>query len=172
MKYIKMYPEDMVNGSGIRLTIFLSGCDHGCKGCYNTDTWSCDNGTLVDKGVYDVIYTEMAKPYVKGLSLSGGDPMNKANLEGVLEMCRFMALEFPEKDIWLWTGYTLDQIENGIGKEFDLRQKILMHVDVLVDGLFVQEKHVPNLRFRGSTNQVIWERDDEGLFVKSEMNND
>ncbi|AEA79950.1 TPA: anaerobic ribonucleoside-triphosphate reductase-activating protein [Vibrio cholerae] len=150
MNYHQYYPIDVVNGPGTRCTLFVSGCVHQCKGCYNQSTWSLSSGHCYTQEMEDKIIADLKDTRIKrrGLSLSGGDPMHPANLSAVLQLVQRVKTECPDKDIWLWTGYTLAELD-------DSQQALLPYIDVLVDGKFIQEQADPGLEWRGSANQVI-----------------
>lgn len=156
------YP-DVNNGLGCRVTLWVSGCSHHCKGCQNKETWDKKSGRVFSKEDKDKLFDILSKPYIKGLTLSGGDPLDSFN--EVLQVVKEIRYTFGStKDIWLYTGYTLDQINNSEKKE------ILPYINYLVDGLFELDKRDITLKFRGSTNQIIWENK-VGKFEKSELNN-
>ncbi|EOD2714390.1 anaerobic ribonucleoside-triphosphate reductase-activating protein [Vibrio cholerae] len=150
MNYHQYYTIDVVNGPGTRCTLFVSGCVHQCKGCYNQSTWSLSSGHRYTQEMEDKIIADLKDTRIKrrGLSLSGGDPMHPANLSVVLQLVQRVKTECPDKDIWLWTGYTLAELD-------DSQQALLPYIDVLVDGKFIQEQADPGLEWRGSANQVI-----------------
>ncbi|HDZ9156581.1 TPA: anaerobic ribonucleoside-triphosphate reductase-activating protein [Vibrio cholerae] len=150
MNYHQYYSIDVVNGPGTRCTLFVSGCVHQCKGCYNQSTWSLSSGHRYTQEMEDKIIADLKDTRIKrrGLSLSGGDPMHPANLSAVLQLVQRVKTECPDKDIWLWTGYTLAELD-------DSQQALLPYIDVLVDGKFIQEQADPGLEWRGSANQVI-----------------
>ncbi|HEJ2454831.1 TPA: anaerobic ribonucleoside-triphosphate reductase-activating protein [Vibrio cholerae] len=150
MNYHQYYPIDVVNGPGTRCTLFVAGCVHQCKGCYNQSTWSLSSGHRYTQEMEDKIIADLKDTRIKrrGLSLSGGDPMHPANLSAVLQLVQRVKTECPDKDIWLWTGYTLAELD-------DSQQALLPYIDVLVDGKFIQEQADPGLEWRGSANQVI-----------------
>ncbi len=150
MNYHQYYPIDVVNGPGTRCTLFVSGCVHQCKGCYNQSTWSLSSGHRYTQEMEDKIIADLKDTRIKrrGLSLSGGDPMHPANLSAVLQLAQRVKTECPDKDIWLWTGYTFAELD-------DNQQALLPYIDVLVDGKFIQEQADPGLEWRGSANQVI-----------------
>ena len=137
MNYLQYYPTDVVNGEGTRCTLFVSGCTHGCRGCYNQKSWSFDN---------DLKDTRIKR---QGLTLSGGDPMHPRNVEALLPFVKRVKKECPDKDIWVWTGYKLDELD-------DYQRQMLPYIDVLIDGKFIQEQADPSLVWRGSANQVIY----------------
>ena len=136
MNYLQYYPTDVVNGEGTRCTLFVSGCTHGCRGCYNQKSWSFN----------DLKDTRIKR---QGLTLSGGDPMHPRNVEALLPFVQRVKKECPDKDIWVWTGYKLDELD-------DYQRQMLPYIDVLIDGKFIQEQADPSLVWRGSANQVIY----------------
>ncbi len=150
MNYHQYNPIDGVNGPGTRCTLFVSGCVHQCKGCLNQSTGSLASGHRYTQEMEDKIIADLKDTRIKrrGLSLSGGDPMHPANLSAVLQLVPRVKTECPDKDIWLWTGYTLAELD-------DSQQALLPYIDVLVDGKFIQEQADPGLEWRGSANQVI-----------------
>jgi anaerobic ribonucleoside-triphosphate reductase activating protein len=112
MHYSAYHSVDVINGEGTRCTLFVSGCEHGCKGCYNQSTWRVDAGHIFSQALEDQIIDDLTdtRIYRRGLSLSGGDPLHPANLEVVLKLVTRIKLECPDKDIWLWTGYQLAEL--------------------------------------------------------------
>lgn len=150
MNYLQYYPIDVVNGEGTRCTLFVAGCSHYCKGCYNQKSWSFDAGVLFDQAMEDQIIRDLQDTRIKrqGLSLSGGDPLHPLNLKVLLPFVQRVKRECPEKDIWCWTGYRLAELS-------DYQQQILPYLDVLIDGKFIQEQADPSLIWRGSANQLI-----------------
>jgi anaerobic ribonucleoside-triphosphate reductase activating protein len=150
MNYSKYYPIDVLNGEGTRCTLFVSGCIHHCKGCYNQSTWSPDAGELFTEQLADQIIQDLNDQRIKkqGLTLSGGDPLHPANVDEVLKLVKRVKRECKGKDIWVWTGYLL--------AELNVTQKqIIDLVDVLIDGKFEKALADPSLAWRGSVNQVI-----------------
>ena len=177
MKYHKYYPVDLVNGPGLRSTLFVSGCIHACEGCYNEVTWNPKSGSeftqeLEDRIIADLLSTEVNR---QGLSLSGGDPLHPNNLIPIFNLIARVREECPDKDIWLWTGFTLKEIEDGVYGDvinptkksnlMGLRLSILGMVNVFIDGKFVKELADPRLRYRGSSNQKVWKNTD-GVFTE------
>lgn len=150
MNYHQYYPIDVVNGPGTRCTLFVAGCVHQCPGCYNKSTWRLNSGqpftqTMEDQLIADLNDTRIPR---QGLSLSGGDPLHPANVAAVLQLVKRVCAECPGKDIWLWTGYRL--------AELDAQQmQIVDRINVLIDGKFVQDLKDPALIWRGSANQVV-----------------
>ena len=150
MHYQKYYSVDVVNGPGTRCTLFVSGCEHACRGCYNQATWRCDAGLPFDQAMVDRIIEDLNDPRIKrrGLSLSGGDPLHPNNLDAVLDLLQQVKTHTQGKDIWCWTGYTLNNLSPA-------QQKVVELVDVLIDGPFEQDRADPSLKWRGSSNQII-----------------
>ena len=150
MNYSKYYPIDVLNGEGTRCTLFVSGCIHNCKGCYNQSTWSPSAGDLFTEELSDQIIQDLNDQRIKkqGLTLSGGDPLHPANVAEVLKLVKRVKTECVAKDIWMWTGYLL--------ADLNVKQKqIIDLVDVLIDGKFEKDLADPSLAWRGSSNQVI-----------------
>jgi anaerobic ribonucleoside-triphosphate reductase activating protein len=150
MHYSKYYPVDVVNGEGTRCTLFVSGCVHQCKGCYNQSTWSLTAGQLFTEQLEQQIIDDLNDQRIvkQGLTLSGGDPLHPANVDQVLALLKRVKRECEGKDIWMWTGYLL--------AELNVKQKqVIELVDVLIDGKFEKDLAEPSLAWRGSSNQVI-----------------
>lgn len=150
MNYHQYYPIDVVNGPGTRCTLFVSGCVHQCKGCYNQSTWRLDSGHPFTVAMSDRIIADLNSPQIKrrGLSLSGGDPLHPANLSTVLALVTRVRQECPGKDIWCWTGYMLDELTAE-------QQAVVDLVDTLIDGKFIKELADPALVWHGSSNQQL-----------------
>lgn len=149
MNYQCIIKDDLVNGEGVRCSLFVSGCSHGCAGCFNESAWDYRSGTKFSTIEVKTILNEMDKPYVSGLSLLGGDPLMPKNFSTVLDLCKVLKDRYPNKNIWCWSGYTLEEIKQNHSTE------ILDYVDVLVDGKFEESKKDLSLEFRGSKNQRI-----------------
>ncbi|MCE9678294.1 anaerobic ribonucleoside-triphosphate reductase-activating protein [Shewanella sp. AS1] len=150
MNYQQYFPIDVVNGPGTRATLFVSGCEHQCRGCYNQSTWSPDSGHRFDEALSEQIIRDLQDTRVKrrGLSLTGGDPLYPQNVAAVLALVKRVKAACPGKDIWLWTGYRLAELN-------EQQKQVLEYIDVLVDGKFEQALADPSLQFRGSSNQEI-----------------
>lgn len=150
MNYHQYYPVDVVNGPGTRCTLFVAGCVHQCRGCYNKSTWSLTSGKPFTQEVEDQIIADLQDTRIKrqGLSLSGGDPLHPQNLSAILKLVKRVKTQCPEKDIWVWTGYLLADLTPE-------QQEVVSYINVLIDGKFVQELYDPVLLWRGSSNQVI-----------------
>lgn len=156
MNYHRIYKNDFVNGEGVRTTLFVSGCDHACKGCYNKSTWRPDSGIPFTDDTVAEILDSLEPEHIAGLSLTGGDPLYHGNLGAILELITQVRTRYGNtKNIWMWTGYTLDELLIQGGAEGKSRRDIIKMIDVLIDGKFEQDKHEHGLPFRGSTNQLI-----------------
>ncbi|MDD7761533.1 MAG: anaerobic ribonucleoside-triphosphate reductase activating protein [Ezakiella sp.] len=148
MKYAQLRKYDVANGEGIRSTIFVTGCTHGCKGCFNREYWDFSFGREWDNEATKTIIEYLKDPQVKGLTLLGGEPMQ--NLE-LIKVLRDIKKEV-DKDIWIYSGYTYEEIISN-----PKRLELLKECDILVDGLFVEELLNLKLKFRGSSNQRVIE---------------
>ncbi|MFI3254257.1 MAG: anaerobic ribonucleoside-triphosphate reductase activating protein [Eubacteriales bacterium] len=153
MYYSGIKWTDTANGVGIRLTLFVSGCPHACAGCFNQEAWDFQAGEEFTPEIREKILSKLGESYLRGLSLLGGEPLAPENQEEVLSFLCEAKERFPEKDIWCYTGYEYEEILSGsLGEN---GKAILSYVDILVDGLFLEEKKNISLRFRGSENQRI-----------------
>ncbi|MGM9523294.1 MAG: anaerobic ribonucleoside-triphosphate reductase activating protein [Faecousia sp.] len=149
---------DCANGSGIRVSVFVSGCTNRCPGCFQPETWDFDYGKPYDEAMEQRIIDELKKPYYRGLTLLGGEPFEPSNQRELVKLIRRVRKELPAKDIWMYTGFTYeDELAPGGTKHTEVTDEILNSIDVLVDGRFVLEKKNLALRFRGSENQRIIE---------------
>ncbi|CAM0039949.1 anaerobic ribonucleotide reductase small subunit [Vibrio phage K460] len=149
MNYLNYLPCDTRNGEGVRCTLFVSGCELACKGCHNPDSWKLNTGKPYTNEFEEQILKDLANPYIKGLSLSGGHPLHPKNFSTVLSLCKRVKSELPDKDIWLWTGLTLEELG------MDYRKKILEHIDVLIDGRYEDTLKSSKCKWRGSSNQKV-----------------
>lgn len=134
MRYHNITQDDMNNGDGLRVVLWVAGCEHHCKGCQNPVTWNPDDGLMFDKRAFNEIMKALEKPYVAGITFSGGDPLHPQNRGAVFSIMKAVQKRFPKKTIWVYTGYTWEQI---------LANKYLLaavkYADVLVDGRFEEE---------------------------------
>lgn len=146
MRYHNITKDDMLNGDGLRVVLWVSGCSHGCKGCHNPVTWDPNGGLEFDEEAKEELFAELEKDYISGITFSGGDPLYYANRPEVLNLAREIKEKFPQKTIWLYTGFTWETI-----KELE----IMEYLDVLVDGEFIQEQKDTMLHWRGSANQRV-----------------
>lgn len=156
MNYADIKTADIANGKGVRVSLFVSGCNHHCNGCFNTEAWDFNYGKEFTEKEIDKIMKELEHPYVAGLSILGGEPLEYANQKGILPLVKKVKERFPEKDIWCYTGYTFDRdITVNMFNNWDETKELMSYIDVLVDGKFELENKNLNLKFRGSTNQRI-----------------
>lgn len=147
MRYNLIRKMDISNGPGVRVSVFMQGCDFHCKNCFNKDTWDfCGGKEFCDKTI-DEILDLCDKNYIKGLSILGGEPMDPRNIEGTTKLAKAFKERFPDKNIWAWSGFKFD--EGLKGKE------VLNYLDVLVDGTYKDELHNPMLKWKGSSNQRV-----------------
>jgi len=154
MNYADIKQFDVANGLGIRVSIFVSGCTHHCKSCFNEVAWDFNYGVPFTEDDIDRIIDYLKPSYVSGLAILGGEPFEHRNQQGLLPLLRKVKNIYPQKDIWCFTGYTFDQdILNRMCKEWDETSEMVSYIDVLVDGKFVEELKDLNLRFKGSSNQ-------------------
>ena len=153
MNYADIRPIDVANGPGVRTSIFVSGCTHHCKECFNPETWDFAYGQPFGGEQIQEILDCLSKPYIRGLSLLGGEPFEPQNQRAVLELVRAVRARFPEKDIWCYSGYLFPRLAAGeVGQH---SREILELLDVLVDGRYVDALRDISLRFRGSSNQRL-----------------
>ncbi len=156
MNYAEIKQYDVANGTGVRVSIFVSGCTHHCKHCFNEETWDFNYGRSFSETEVDQIVEYLKPDYVAGLSVLGGEPFEPSNQEGLLPLLQAVKKEYPEKDIWCYTGYLFDkQILEDMCRKSEVTRQMLSCIDILVDGRFVEEKKNLKLRFRGSENQRI-----------------
>ena len=146
MKYHNITKDDMLNGDGLRVVLWVAGCSHKCKGCHNPVTWDPEGGLEFAQTARDEIFAELEKDYVSGITFSGGDPLHPANIHGVTELAAMSRQIYPQKTIWLYTGYEWNEVRY---------LEIVQYVDVLVDGKFVLELKDNNLHWKGSANQNV-----------------
>lgn len=156
MYYSEVKKCDIANGPGVRVTIFVSGCTHHCKGCFNEMTWDFRYGREFTEDDIDKIMKLLEPSYIAGLTLLGGEPMEYPNQQGLLPLLRKVKGAYPDKTVWCYTGYLYEKdiLENFCGK-WEETNEMLSYLDVIVDGEFVEEQKDISLRFRGSSNQRI-----------------
>ena len=156
MNYGKINPNDIANGLGVRVTLFVSGCTHHCKGCFNSETWDFNYGTPFTEETQEHILKLLEPYYIQGLTLLGGEPMEIQNQRALLPLLKKVRRMYPEKDIWCYTGYTYEKdLLSGRLCDKSITEKMLKNIDILVDGKFVEELKNLKLRFKGSENQRI-----------------
>ena len=150
MNYHNIFHDDMKNGEGLRVVLFVSGCAHNCKGCHNPMTHNPDSGELFDDRAMDIIRKHLNHEYIDGITLTGGDPLYHSNREEISKLIDTIGVEFPTKTIWLYTGYKFEDIMDN----FELKN-IVSKVDVVIDGKFEIDKLDANYPWAGSTNQRV-----------------
>ena len=156
MNYAEIKTFDIANGVGVRTSLFVSGCRHRCKGCFNAEAWDFKAGEPFTHDVEDEILRSLGPGYVTGLSVLGGEPMEPENQDALAPFLELVRARFPNKTIWMWTGFTWDQLTQEITRaDTDVKWRVLNCLDVLVDGRFVEAQKDITLRFRGSANQRI-----------------
>ena len=168
MNYAEIKYCDIANGVGARTSLFVSGCRHRCKGCFNEVAWDFGYGGRFDGKVEDAIIDSLSPDYIAGLSILGGEPLEPENQEDVLHLLERVNDEYPEKTVWMWTGFTFEDLVDACRAsegysfrkphcraESPILRDLLSHVDVLVDGPYLDDQRDITLRFRGSPNQRI-----------------
>ena len=156
MNYGSIKKCDIANGTGVRVSLFVSGCTHHCKGCFNEETWSFDYGEPFTGEVEDRILKALEPSYISGLTLLGGEPLEYVNQQVLAPFLKRVRETYPQKTIWCYTGYLYEKdILNRMVKKWQYTRDILEMIDVLVDGPFIEEEKQIDLRFRGSRNQRI-----------------
>ena len=158
MNYAKIRKCDVANGPGVRVTLFVSGCNHHCKNCFNPEAWNFDYGNKFTEKEEKQIIDDLKPDYITGLSLLGGEPFEQVNQEGLAPLVEKVKQIYPDKKIWCYSGFTFDeQILGKMIKEEhrETTKKMLDNIDYIVDGKFVDELRDPKLQFRGSSNQRI-----------------
>ena len=160
MNYAKIQKMDIANGLGIRTVIYFCGCNFHCHNCQNKELWNFHSGKIFSDDDKRELFEALSNEHIKGLSILGGEPLQQG--EGLLSLLKEVRNKFPDKDIWLWTGYYLSELN-------DEQKEIINLCDYIVDGRYEENKRDLTLNFRGSSNQTIWEKKN-GKFVKSSLN--
>lgn len=152
MNYASIVRADIANGTGFRVSLFVSGCSRNCKGCFNKEAQDPSFGKPFDDQAKEKIFKELSNEWCHGLSLLGGEPMSKLsdNRKQVIAFAAEVKEKFPEKDIWMWSGYTFEELFND-----ETSRDIFKWIDVLIDGPFEEDKKDPSLAWRGSSNQHV-----------------
>ncbi len=146
MKYHNITKDDMLNGDGLRVVLWVAGCSHHCKNCQNPVTWNPDDGLEFTGETKQEIFTELRKSYVSGITFSGGDPLHALNVQEVTRLAKEIRENFPDKTIWIYTGFLWSEIKH---------LEIMKFADVVVDGKYVEELRDTQLYWRGSSNQRV-----------------
>ena len=146
MRYHNITKDDMLNGVGLRVVLWVAGCSHCCKECHNPITWDPNGGLEFDEGAKQEIFEELKKDYVHGITFSGGDPLHMSNAFDVADLAKEIREQFPNKSIWLYTGGTWDEVKH---------MRVIPYLDVLCDGEFEVDKKDENTHWVGSTNQRV-----------------
>ncbi|MBE6671428.1 MAG: anaerobic ribonucleoside-triphosphate reductase activating protein [Ruminococcaceae bacterium] len=157
MNYGEIKNVDIANGTGVRVSMFVSGCTHHCKGCFNPETWNFNFGLEYTDKVEDELIEALKPNYIEGLSLLGGEPFEPENQKTLVNLLKRIKKELPEKNIWVYSGYLFEELtgEKESRAFTDITLEMLSMVDVLVDGEFIEELKDISLQFRGSSNQRI-----------------
>lgn len=165
MNYHKIEKTSVANGTGIRVVLWVSGCSLHCKGCHNPETWSLNSGKPFDEDAKRELFEALDKPYIQGITFSGGHPLELENAEEVLNLCKEIKEKFPTKDVWLYTGLTFEEVCEqycnyaiwNLFRNVDEPNiwRNIQYIDVLVDGKFIEEEKDITLLFRGSKNQRL-----------------
>ena len=147
MRYNLIRKMDISNGPGVRVSVFMQGCEFHCKNCFNPETWNFDGGKEFTQESIDEVMDLCGKDYIKGLSILGGEPMHPKNIEATTKLAKEFKEKYPDKNLWVWSGFKFDE---------DLKDKeVVKYIDVLVDGRYVDELHDPTLKWKGSSNQRV-----------------
>ena len=157
MHYATIKKFDIANGQGVRVSLFVSGCSHHCPGCFNDVAWPFEYGQEFTKETEDEINKAWSNSYIKGLSLLGGEPFEKVNQLGLISLIRRFKKEFPNKDIWCYSGYLFDAeiLDENSKIHTEVTRELISYIDVLVDGKFVLSLKDISLKFKGSSNQRV-----------------
>lgn len=156
MNYCNIKNCDIANGTGVRVSLFVSGCRNHCKGCFQKETWDFSYGEKFTKETEDKILEMLAPTYINGLTILGGEPFEEENQRALLPFVKRVRAAYPEKDIWVFSGYTLEEmLTEGMRPGCEVTSELLSLIDILVDGRFEEEKKNISLKFRGSENQRI-----------------
>ena len=173
MNYAEIKKCDVANGPGVRVSLFVSGCTHHCKECFNPETWNFNYGQLFTEDTEAKILKFMEPDYIKGLTLLGGEPLEYCNQQGLLPLLRKVKKLYPAKSIWCFTGYDFEKDVTGrMVDEWEETKELLSYIDVMVDGEFMADKKDLGLAFKGSSNQrtiLVQESLVSGMIVHCEQ---
>ena len=146
MQYHNITKDDMLNGDGLRVVLWVAGCSHGCRECHNPVTWDPDGGILFDDKAKEELFGYLKRDYISGITYSGGDPLFVSNRDGITVLAREIKESFPDKTQWLYTGYEWDEVKN---------LPVMKYMDVVVDGRFAVDLKDTKLHWKGSANQKV-----------------
>ena len=146
MRYHNITKDDMLNGDGLRVVLWVAGCSHCCRECQNPQTWDPNGGIPFDQEAKDELFEQLGKTYISGITFSGGDPLHKNNLTEITRLAKEIREKFPDKTIWLYTGSSWESIQ---------KEEIVRYLDVCVDGEFIVEQKDTSLKWKGSANQRV-----------------
>ena len=146
MNYWAITKDDMLNGDGLRVVLWVAGCEHCCEGCHNPYTWDINGGNKFTQDTLSELLKELGKEYIQGTTISGGDPLHIENRNEIEQICKTIKQFCPSKDIWIYTGYKFEEVK-------DL--KVMEYIDVLVDGEFQKDLADVNIKWCGSSNQRV-----------------
>lgn len=155
MNYHNITYPDMLNGSGLRVCLWCSGCEHHCSSCQNPQTWDIKSGIEFDDAAREELFRELSADYISGLTLTGGDPLHPSNLETVLGICKEVKQSLPQKSIWIYTGYSWEDIWRNTDEITEKRKEIVKLSDVIVEGKFDEKLLDVNYPWAGSLNQRV-----------------
>lgn len=156
MNYATIKKYDIANGPGVRVSLFVSGCSHHCKGCFNPETWDFNYGKPFTAEVEEEILKALEPDYIEGFSLLGGEPFEIKNQQALLPFVRKVKTRFPKKSIWCYSGYLFDKdLTGNSAVNCEYTAKLLSYIDIMIDGEFIEDKKNLNIKFRGSENQRI-----------------
>ena len=155
MNYATIKTHDVANGPGVRVSLFVSGCTHRCRGCFNAEAWDFGYGEPFTEEIENEILSALAPSYIKGFSLLGGEPFEPANQVALAPFLEKLRERYPQKTVWCYSGFLFDDLAGGTVGDPRTCRRMLDCIDILVDGKFVEEQKDLNLRFRGSANQRI-----------------
>ena len=147
MRYHKIRKMDISNGSGVRVSIFMQGCEFHCENSFNKETWDFDGGNEFTEKTIEEVLELCSKDFITGLSILGGEPLHPNNIEGTTKLAKAFKEKYPNKTLWVWSGFLFDKDLKG--------KEVLNYIDVLVDGQFVNSLHNPTLKWKGSSNQRV-----------------
>lgn len=146
MRYHNITKDDMKNGDGLRVVLWVSGCSHHCKGCQNPVTWNPEDGLVFDEDAKEELFTELEKPHISGVTFSGGDPMFHLNRKEIFSLAKEIKERYPNKTIWMYTGDTWEDVKED---------PVMAYIDVLVEGEYQEDKRDVSLPWKGSSNQRV-----------------